>query len=231
MIKALPSKEDKMIWNFFKLIIAMLQFLFQGKNTLPQTKTAFKALTGSIIPNTYELTEKQAPLYAIGALDLHTSEYLICTLDHYVSLKLILKNFNIYLANATAEMLNIAARQLISTGGNEKPINPAVPTEQGIFAALEATDRCRTIILLEQLKVDLTSLPVPFRHNPGIVLAMVSIITVLATAGYYSEWSGYGSTRLAPPGKRKIEHLPTGWKQIGYPGPSKGYHALRGYLI
>ena len=45
--------------------------------------------------------------------------------------------------------------------------------------------------------------------------------------GYYSEWSGYGSTRLEAPDQRKLEYFPLSWKQVGYPGPSLGYRALR----
>lgn len=220
-----------MIWRFFKLIVEMIQFLFQGNNTLLPTKATFKALVDSIVPPTEDLAEHQASFYSIGAVASHTDEYQISTLNHYVSLKIILRNFNIYLANATAQMLNAAAGQLISTKKNAKPINNAIASEEGIFAALEPTDRCRAISLLEHLQVDLANLPVPFRNNPGIVLAMISIMTMLTTTGYYSEWSGYGSTRLKPPDKRKIEHFPTGWQQVGYPGPSKGYHALRGYLV
>ena len=215
--------------NFLQLIVDILKFLFQGNNSLPQTKAAFKSLAGSIVPNTPALTEQDT--YSIEALNLHTDEYQIWILNHYVSLKLILGNSNIYLANATAGMLNVAARQLITAGRNKQLISPTVLHEEGPFAALEATDRCRTITLLEQLQADLASLPFPFRNNPGIVLALISIITMLATNGYYSEWSGYGSTRLEPPDRRKIEHFPASWKQIGYPGPSNGYHALRGYLF
>lgn len=47
--------------------------------------------------------------------------------------------------------------------------------------------------------------------------------------GFYSEWSGYGTTRLNKPNQRRLEYDPISWKQIGYPGPSQGYHALRPY--
>lgn len=47
--------------------------------------------------------------------------------------------------------------------------------------------------------------------------------------GYYSEWSGYGSTRLAEPDQRKLEFVPISWVQVGYPGPSLGYRVLREY--
>lgn len=209
----------------------MIKFLFQGKSTLPRTKTTFLALVDSIVPNTPGLG-KNAATNAVGAADLHTDEYQISILDHYVGLKIIFKSYNIYLANATAEMLNRAAGQLIARGENTKPVNPVAVAEKGAFAALEATDRCRTLSLLEQLQADLAGLPVPFRNSPGMVLAMISIITMLTTSGYYSEWPAYGTTCLKLPEKKsKIGQPPAGWKQVKYPGPSKGYHALRGHLI
>jgi hypothetical protein len=210
----------------------MIQFLFQGKTTLPRTIITFMALVDSIVPNTPGLTNKKAATNAVGALDLHIDEYQISILNHYVALKIIFKNYNIYLANATAAMLNRAAGQLISRGENTKPVNPVVVSEKGAFAALEATDRCRALTLLEGLQADLANLPIPFRNNPGMVLAMVSILTMLTTSGYYSEWPAYGTTCLKLPEKEsKIGQTPAGWKQVEYSGPSKGYHALRGQLV
>lgn len=217
-----------MNWNFFKPYFEMIKF--QSKNILPQTRAAFEALLDAVVPNTPELAERQGSVQSSGAVDLNIDEYQIWTLDHYLSLIIVAANLNVYLANATAEMLNIAARQLIDSEDNKKPVNTAFLFEEGAFAALEPSDRFRAITLLEQLKVDLAGLPVPFHNNPGFVLGIVGIISILATKGYYSEWSGYGSTRLETPENRRIEHFPTGWKQVGYPGPSKGYHALRGYI-
>lgn len=47
--------------------------------------------------------------------------------------------------------------------------------------------------------------------------------------GYYSEWYGYGYgyTRLETPNNRILKFHPLSWKQVGYPGPSLGYRALR----
>lgn len=220
-----------MIWNFLKLTVETIQFLIQENHTLPQTKAVFEALADSIVPQGHDRIEGQAAIDTIGTLDLHPDQYQVYILNHYLSLKLILIHVHFGLANVTAKMLNEAARQLISAGRNENPVNPAIAAEKGIFAALHATDRCRAITLLEQLQADLANLPVPFRNNPGSVRAMISVITMLATNGYYSEWPGYGSTRLQSPEKRKIEQFPAGWKQVGYPGPSKGHHAFRGYLV
>lgn len=218
-----------MNWNFFKPYFEMIKL--QNKNTLPQTEAVFRALVDAVIPKTPELAEKHGSIQSLGALDLHTDEYLIWVLDHQMSLSMVIKNVNIYLANATADMLNIAAGQLIDTGGNKKPINPDADPDSGMFAALEPADRFRAITLLEQLQVDLASLPVPFHNNPGFVLAVIKVLTLLVIKGYYLEWSGYGSTRLETPEKRKIEEFPTGWQQVGYPGPSLGYHVFRGNLV
>ncbi|MEL7655898.1 MAG: hypothetical protein AAGU75_08320 [Bacillota bacterium] len=45
--------------------------------------------------------------------------------------------------------------------------------------------------------------------------------------GYYSEWYGYGSTRLETPDQRRLEFFPLSWEQVEYPGPSLGYRVLR----
>lgn len=217
-----------MTWDFFKL----LMILFQGnKYTLPQTQAVFKALVDAIVPVTPELTEKQGSIQSFGALDSHIDEYQSWTLDHFLSLIIIIKSFNIHLADATAEMLNIAAKQLLYMERNKIPVNTAILPEKGTFAALAPSDRFRAITLLEQLEDGLASLLIPFRNYRGFVFTITVSINLLAIIGYYSEWSGYGSTRMETAEKRKLEHFPTGWKQVGYPGPSKGYHALRGHLL
>ena len=40
--------------------------------------------------------------------------------------------------------------------------------------------------------------------------------------GYYSEWFGYGSSRLNEPDQREMEYQPFSWQQVGYPGPNRG---------
>lgn len=204
----------------FKLIKEILQ-LFLNSNIPSCTKTAFSALVDSIILQREKSAGHQGFLQP-DAVDMHIDEYLLYTLNHYAALRIMLTNFNIYLVNATAEMLNTAARQLIA---------PKKNTAVKIFAALDPVDRCRALALLEQRQIDPAKLPLPFRNNPGMAANMASMLIMLTASGYYSEWSGYGSTRLEPPEQRIIEHFPPGWQQVGYPGPSRGYRALRGYLI
>ena len=44
--------------------------------------------------------------------------------------------------------------------------------------------------------------------------------------GYYSEWFGYGSTRLNEPDDRVMEYQPFSWQQVGYPGPNRGQQTV-----
>ena len=73
------------------------------------------------------------------------------------------------------------------------------------------------------------SMPVPFKDNPARIISSINLLVGYTMMGYYSEWSGYGSTRLAQPNDRVLEFAPISWSQIGYPGPSLGYRALRQY--
>ncbi|RDU21956.1 hypothetical protein [Anaerosacchariphilus polymeriproducens] len=41
--------------------------------------------------------------------------------------------------------------------------------------------------------------------------------------GYYSEWFGYGTTRLNNPNQRILEFYPLSWEQVDYPGPAFSY--------
>jgi len=218
-----------MIHDIFHLFFEM--FKNQSKYPLPKTKSTFNALVNAIIPRTPETSEKQGSIQLSEAVASHTDEYEIWSLDHFLSLDISILNFSIYLANATAKMLEMASKQLIDSKKNKEPINFTILLEEGAFAALASNDRFRAITLLEQNKVDITLLPIPFRNNPGFIFAITGGIAMFATIGYYTEWSGYGSSRMNTPEKRKLEHFPIGWKQVGYPGPSKGYHAFRGYLV
>jgi len=174
------------------------------KDSLRRTQETFQAFVDAIIPRTPGLAEEYGRIQFFGALDLHTDEYITLSLDYYY----------IPLAEITAEMLDVAAEQLVVMDGSA-------------FAALEPSDRLRALTLLEQIHIYLADLPIPFRDNPELILYITSALNRFTMMGYYSEWSGYGSTRLATPNQRKLEYFPISWKQIGYPGPSLWYRALR----
>lgn len=202
----------------------------QKKSKLSQTKETFKALVDAIIPENKALIGRQGSVEFSGALKHNIHEYQIWELNHSFAQTVLKMNFNVPLAKPTAKMLNKAAEQLIKNGGNKELVNSNVLHEAGEFAALSPSDRLQAIELLEQLKVNSLTLPVPFWNNQGMVLSAIGTAMMLSTIGYYSGWSGYGSTSLKTPEERTIEHFPMSWNEIGYPGPSKGYHKFRGYL-
>lgn len=199
-----------------RLIKAVCEFIkFQKHYYLKETETIFEALVEAVIPRE-------------SLLDIH--KYHIWSLNYNLSIAICKVSFRINLSNATARMLELAARQLVYLGENKEPLKRSKLYKGSTFIALVPEDRFRAINLLEKLRIDLSKLPIPFRNTPDFILSTVDAISIFTTLGYYSEWSGYGSTRTKMPVERKLQYYPKSWKKIGYPGPSKGYRALRGYL-
>ena len=196
--------------------------------TDPFTKTVFEAFVEAMIQTAPPLAQKLFNVQYFGASELLIHEYIIWTLDHLISL---LKNTNYSLSRQTAELLELAAHQFVLNSGNIQTLTFYKIPSNIIFSALTPEDRLRSVTLLEQLTINPASLPYPFNQNPRFVLPVIDVINRLAMFGFYSEWSGYGTTRLNPPNNRNLETFPISWIQVKYPGPSKGYHALRGYLV
>jgi hypothetical protein len=185
--------------------------------SLQDTQETFKALVDAIIPRSPILAKEYGKIQYFGALDLHINEYMILSLNSYY----------IPLAEPIAKVLDIASEQLvIILDGNNLLINSMLPGG-GTFAALSPSDRFRTLTLLEQNKVYFTDLLIPFQNNSESIISTISSLNRFTMMGYYSEWSGYGSTRLYAPDQRRLEYFPLSWEQVGYPGPSLGYRALR----
>ncbi len=157
----------------------------------------FLAFADTIIPRTPGLAEEYGRIQLYGAVDLYIDEYLIMSLN----------STEVPLTEPIVETLDIAAVQL---GGSS-------------FASLSYNDRLRALNLLTQSDIDPALLPAPFTGNLGYEQYTIGYLIRLVFLGYYSEWSGYGSTRLAPPEQRTLEYFPVSWQQIGYPGPSLGY--------
>jgi len=185
--------------------------------SLKRTQETFQAFVDAVIPRTPGLAEEFGRIQFFGALDLHTEEYLIYSLNYYY----------IPLAEPMADLLDISAEQLVIRDGNNSLMNFSKFMGGSAFAALDPSDRFRALTLLEKLNIYLADLPIPFQDNPESILYNTSTLNRFTMMGYYSEWSGYGSTRLDTPEQRKLEYHPLSWKQIGYPGPSLGYRALR----
>lgn len=204
---------------------------FQKKSNLPHTMATFKALNDAVIPPSPDLAKKPDLIHSSAPAEHRIDEYQLWTLNHsllQIILKLVVK---VHLAKPTAKMLDKAASQLINDAGHKEPVDPIILNDTGSFAALAPNDRLRALLLLEQTSVSPFSLPLLFVNNPGLVLSVTGTLIMLTTIGYYSGWTGYGSTSLKRPEKRMVEHFPESWKEIGYPGPSKGYHGFRGYLF
>jgi len=186
-------------------------------NSLKRTQETFQALVDAIIPRTPGLAEEYGRIQFFGALDLHTDEYITLSLNYYY----------IPLAEPMAEMLDVAAEQLVIMDGNNRLVNFSRFMGGSAFAAIDPSDRFRALTLLEQQNSYLADLPIPFQDDPELILYTTSSLNQFTMMGYYSEWSGYGSTRLETPNQRILEYYPLSWKQVGYPGPSLGYRALR----
>ncbi|MCZ8512786.1 hypothetical protein O9H85_10235 [Paenibacillus filicis] len=194
-----------------------------------QTITTFRALVEAIIPNT-PISASYGPEQSAGALELGVHEYMIWELNHSLSLFVGYYLAEIPLAASTAMLLNDGAAQYIASGKAQDPQFFAV-WRGSSFASLSPRDRIRVLAMLEQLDVDLGTLPPPYRNDGGLITFIVDFLNRGPMFGFYSEWSAYGSTRLKTPTERRLEYFPISWKQAGYPGVSKGYRALRGFLL
>jgi hypothetical protein len=185
----------------------------------PHIKSTFMALVDTIIPSPW------------GALDLRMDDYLICILDHYVSIQGEWGVKTVPLSTPTAGILDVAATQLMALNHMKSFPHFSTYPECGAFAALLPSDRFVAISLLENLQIDLGSLPYPYRNNAGLVRHIVTFLHRTIMFVFYSEWLAYGSTRLASPEDRVLQGRPFIWDIVGYPGVSLGYRALRGFLI
>lgn len=168
----------------------------------------FLSLVDAFIPRTLALADIYGRVQYFGALDQDTAYYLIMTLNYYF----------LPLAIPTAELLNEAAKEYIYLSEDQVLLNNSFVTRGGFFSALSPGDRFGVLRLVEQLK-----------DTDEFILSITSALNRFTMLGYYSEWFGYGSTRLSPPNDRNLEFYPLSWEQVGYPGPSLGYPALRLY--
>ncbi|MBT2695900.1 hypothetical protein J7E79_00360 [Bacillus sp. ISL-40] len=190
-----------------------------GTVSMANMKAAFMAFADAVIPST------------LGALDLRLDDYIVWTLDHFVSIQGEWGIKSVPLSFQTARMLDIAALQLMVSGNIKVYPDYSANPDGGPFAALSLEDRFEAIRLLEDLQVDLEVLPPPYRNNAGLVKNIVTSLHQMVMFGYYSEWFSLGSTRLAYPEDHRLERPQFLWDMLDYPGPSFGYREVRGYLV
>jgi hypothetical protein len=189
--------------------------IFQ-ENNINDTAATYQALVTAFVP-----TEE-------GSLIEDMGNHLIWVLDHRFSIQLGLSLLTIPLSYATAQLLDTGASQL---GKNKVADQQKLYSNHGSFASLSRDDRLRALALLEKLGIDLRRLPAPYRHNTGLIQYMIDSLNRFVILGFYTEWSGYGSTKFDIPDERRLEQFPGSWKEVGYPGPASGYRDFRGYLL
>lgn len=196
------------------------------------TKLTFRALVDAIIPSTPYLASIFGQDHLFGAAFVGIENFVIWELDHFLDIPIESGLSNHPLSVQTAILLNEAAFRLISSGkAYTFGVTLTMDTKSVAFSILSPEDRFRALSLLEKHELNLGTLPAPYTNNAEFVALMADILNRLPMFGYYSEWTGYGTTRLKSPDERVLECLPPSWKQIGYPGPAYGYRDFRGYVL
>ncbi len=170
----------------------------------------FKAYADAMVPHSPDLAEQYGRIQFYGALESYTAEYLIMSLNSYPT----------PFAIAAAETLNLAAKQYLMEKGGDPDL------EKGLgglyFTKLSQEDRLKIVDRITSPD-GIVYIPAGLTMKQGDIAPVLPALNRLTMMGYYSEWSGYGSTRFMPPDQRILEYEPIGWKQVGYPGPSMGY--------
>ncbi|KRE49197.1 gluconate 2-dehydrogenase subunit 3 family protein [Paenibacillus sp. Soil724D2] len=195
-------------------------------------KATFQAVVDTIIPPTLRQVEVVGTVPAAGAVQLCVDEFVMNELDHSQFVPVNDEHpIQMPLSRSTAQLLDRGAEQLIRRGLAQLPLNPWFFHGGGPFSALSREDRLQTLALLDQLEIPLHLVPPPYQNNPGMIQTMIDSLSQLTMFGYYSEWYGYGTTRLFPPDYRQVEFFPPGWRLADYPGPAFGYRDFRGFLL
>lgn len=194
------------------------------------TQATFQAFVDAVIPPTLRVT--QAGVFPIpGAINLCIHDYVIWDLDHSQYIPPSGNSTITPLSKSTAILLDLGAEQFIRTSHAVQPQDSCQFPCGGIFSTLSRSDRLSSVMLLDRLDISLQRLPLPYQNNPALIQVIMSSINQLTLFGYYSEWYGYGSTRLFPTEFRRFEYYPPGWGLVGYPGPSFGYRDFRGFIL
>lgn len=197
--------------------------------TDPHTLATFRAVVDAGVPRTpglADLGEEHVP----GGLAVDLERLLVWGLNNFVRANAAGVEAETRLAEPVANSLDVAAAELLARGDNEQPPDATWFPGGGPFAWLARRDRFRALGLLESDGVDAGALPEPIGREVSPASVVTGVMAVL-TAGYYSEWSGYGETKLEDPGEREFTGEVQSWRQTDFPGPADGYAALRGYEV
>lgn len=175
-------------------------------------ENTFKALVDAIIPRTPVLAQEYGRIQYYGALDQQIDQFLIYELEH----------LPVPMAVPTAEILDAAAVLWRTRQGYNESVS---------FAALSPIERLSVLGILRQEAETPEIQSILSQVDPGLWRTAITMLDTYTLMGYYSEWFGYGKTRLSPPEERILEFRPLSWLQVGYPGPSLGYRVLRSVTL
>src|SRR5699024_10330945 len=142
--------------------------------------------------------------YGLESSDQGVHDYIIYGLDHQITIQKQLSQKTIPLSKPTAQILDAAAEQLVYANLMQAAAQSYLPGG-GMFSCLSRKDRLRVLTALENIELDLYSLPSSYQNNAGLIKYMTDALNRLAMFGYYFEWPTYGSTRLYPPSYRRLE--------------------------
>ncbi len=181
----------------------------------PHTKATFQALVDAILPATSKIMVPDGKERVAGASHVYLYEFVIQELDHS-------HKMDILFSKATAQLLDVAATELLIKGLAKLPHQGKPFPGGGPFSALLRHDRLRAIDLLDQLDIELHTLPIPYKDNAPLILTMMNSLNQITMFGYYAGWRGYGTEPYS---------FPQSWIQVGYPGPAFGYRDFRGFLL
>jgi hypothetical protein len=126
---------------------------------------------------------------------------------------------------------DLVAAEFIAMGKNEDTPQPRPEfAGGGTFTTLSREDRLRCLwTIVDTGVIDrLDSALSPMLPAVGILKYVVMAVNGLHGFGYYTEWSGLGSTKTAEPADRQMEideSQVQSRQQTGYPGPANGYAA------
>lgn len=190
--------------------------------------STFQSLAQAVIPPVYyfqNISIKVKP----GALELRVYEYILAILDQSISQKIKSQMNVASMAKSTAQLLDSGAVALIQSGENVNLLTVSGFPYGGPFTYLSQIDRLKAISKLDRLQINKKHLSLPYKDNLGLIRNMMDVLNQLTLFGFYSEWTGYGSSATLPPEKRRLEYVPVGWEQVHYPGPSYAYRDFRGF--
>ncbi|MDD3174354.1 MAG: hypothetical protein PHF63_11985, partial [Herbinix sp.] len=140
--------------------------MLNQSTALNDVSNTYKAFVEAIIPRTPRLAVIYGRIQYYGALDLYTDEYVIMSLNSLL----------IPLAIPVAEIINVAAAQLVYSTGENRLQNYSRASTWELFFELLPIERLQAISLLLLRNVSLIEIPVPFQNNQGNILSITMLL-------------------------------------------------------